>query len=188
MDQFEMYIYSDYLRQSVRIPDFDVTDDELIQFQNIYVPCGSEVLISMIKKETFNQIAVHNTQRVACNSVAVGYARKEFRFHNMDLVQTNDPKAYAKAEELVQSAQTIFKTFTKPRILKSDKAESLKDFNNAAMFQVSDVTMDPNNREGASAYLMSVKIWETDVIKEQWFYEDFTNQATDGGPIIISKP
>jgi hypothetical protein len=54
--------------------------------------------------------------------------------------------------------------------MKSDKAESHKDFNNAAMFQVSDVTVDPNSREAASAYLMSVKIWETDVIKEQWFY------------------
>jgi hypothetical protein len=60
-DEFEMYIYSDYLRKSIRIPDFDVTDDELIQFSNIYVPCGSEVLVSMVKKETSNQIKVHNT-------------------------------------------------------------------------------------------------------------------------------
>ena len=56
------------------------------------------------------------------------------------------------------------------------------------MFQVSDVTIDTNSRDPTSAYLMSVRIWETDVIKEQWFYEEFTNQATDGGPIITSKP
>lgn len=103
-DEFELYIYSDYLRQSVRIPDFSVKDDELIQFTNIFIPCGSEVLVSMVKKETDDLIRVHNTQRVACNTAAVGYARKEFRFHNMELGQESDPKAFAKAQELVSSA------------------------------------------------------------------------------------
>jgi hypothetical protein len=72
--------------------------------------------------------------------------------------------------------------------LKTDKSESHKDFNNAAMFQVDDVTIDTNSREGASAYLMSVKIWETEVIKEQWFYQDYTNQVADGSSVITSKP
>jgi hypothetical protein len=55
------------------------------------------------------------------------------------------------------------------------------------MFQVVGATIDPNSREGASAYLMSIKIWDTDVIKEQWFYQDFTNQGINGGS-ITSKP
>lgn len=45
----------------MRIPDFSVKDDELIQFTNIFIPCGSEVLVSMVKKETDDQIRVHNT-------------------------------------------------------------------------------------------------------------------------------
>lgn len=51
----------------------------------------------------------------------------------------------------------------------------MKDFNNAAMFQVSEVDIDPNSDDAASSYMMSIKIWDTEVIKEQWFYEDFTN-------------
>ena len=36
--------------------------------------------------------------------------------------------------------------------------------------------------------MMSIKIWDTDVIKEQWFYDAFTNQNPNGGPIITLKP
>jgi hypothetical protein len=36
--------------------------------------------------------------------------------------------------------------------------------------------------------MMSIKIWDTDVIKEQWFYDAFTNQNPNGGPIITLRP
>jgi hypothetical protein len=45
----------------------------------------------------------------------------------------------------VSEMPSLFKVFEKERILKSDKAETMKDFNNAAMFQVNDVTLDLDN-------------------------------------------
>lgn len=85
---------------------------------------------------------------------------------------------------------SLFKVFDKPRVFKSDKKESLKDFNNVAMFQVLDTKLYVNkpSHKKASTYMMSIKIWNTDVIKEQWFYEDFTNQNPNGRPIITSVP
>ena len=100
-DEFELYIYSDHLRKSIRIPDFDVTDDELVQFSNIYIPCGQEVLISMVKKQTIGEVTIHNTQRIMCNPAAIGYTRKEFRFHNMDVEQRNTPQEATAAMDVV---------------------------------------------------------------------------------------
>jgi hypothetical protein len=142
----------------------------------------------MVKKETSGEVTVHNTQRTVCNQAAIGYTRKEFRFHNMDVIQKVDPREAEAARNYVSEMPSLFKVFEKERILKSDKAETMKDFNNAAMFQVNDVTLNTNNDEAASSYMMSIKIWDTDVIKEQWFYEAFTNQNPNGGPIITLKP
>lgn len=142
----------------------------------------------MVKKQTIGEVTVHNTQRIMCNKAAVGYTRKEFRFHNMDVEQRISPQDATAAMDVATEMQTIFKVFDKPRVLKSDKPQTMKDFNNAAMFQVSEVDIDPNSDDAASSYMMSIKIWDTEVIKEQWFYEDFTNQNPNGGPIITSQP
>lgn len=48
-DTINMYIYSDFNRKSVAIPTFDVTDDELLEFYDFYIPCASELIISMVK-------------------------------------------------------------------------------------------------------------------------------------------
>ena len=106
----------------------------------------------------------------------------------MDVIQKVDPREAEAARNYVSEMPSLFKVFEKERLLKSDKAETMKDFNNAAMFQVNDVTLNTNNDEAASSYMMSIKIWDTDVIKEQWFYEAFTNQNPNGGPIITLKP
>lgn len=88
----------------------------------------------MVKKATSEEVAVHNTQRTMCNKAALGYTRKEFRFHNMDVLQRADPREAQAAMYYVTEMPSLFKIFEKERVLKSDKAETMKDFNNAAMF------------------------------------------------------
>lgn len=56
-----------------------------------------------------------------CNKAAVGYTRKEFRFHNMDVEQRISPQDATAAMDVATEMQTIFKVFDKPRVLKSDK-------------------------------------------------------------------
>jgi len=58
-----------------------------------------------------------------------------------------------------------------------DKTASYKDFNNAAMFQVSDVTFNPMENKPAAAYMMSVKIWETSTIAKKWLFEEAESEA-----------
>lgn len=48
-DSINLYIYSDYSRKTVAIPQFNVTDDELLEFYDFYIPCQSELIISMVK-------------------------------------------------------------------------------------------------------------------------------------------
>lgn len=49
LDSINLYIYSDYSRNTVAIPQFNVTDDELLEFYDFYIPCQSELIISMVK-------------------------------------------------------------------------------------------------------------------------------------------
>jgi hypothetical protein len=81
-DTINMYIYSDFNRKTVAIPTFNVTDDELLEFYDFYIPCQSELIISMVKSETDNQETIHRTLRLPCNEASVGFANLEFRFYD----------------------------------------------------------------------------------------------------------
>ena len=82
-DTINLYIYSDYNRKTVAIPTFNVTDNELLEFYDFYIPCESEIIISMVKQETIDQETLHRTARLACNEASVGFANSEFRFYDM---------------------------------------------------------------------------------------------------------
>jgi hypothetical protein len=34
-----MHVYSDYLEQLVRVPNFEISDDEFIMFDDLMIPC-----------------------------------------------------------------------------------------------------------------------------------------------------
>lgn len=48
-DELQMHIYSDYLQKLVRVPNFEITNDELIVFDDVFIPCKNEMIISLVK-------------------------------------------------------------------------------------------------------------------------------------------
>jgi len=86
-DTLNMFIYSDYLERSVKVPVFDVRDRDIVMFSDLTLPCINELIVLMIKDENKNQVASHNTIRVECGQQSVGYSQREFRFHNVALEQ-----------------------------------------------------------------------------------------------------
>jgi hypothetical protein len=68
-----------------------------------------------------------------------------------------------------------------------------KDFNNAAMFTVQDVDVNPSLQAFDSSvpadtsYQLGLKIWKTSVLKEQWYYNDYIGES-DPEPKITVKP
>ena len=67
-DTLNMYIYSDYLRKPLKVPQFDVQDREIVMFSDLSIPCVNELLVNVMKAETETDSAFHNTIRVECNN------------------------------------------------------------------------------------------------------------------------
>jgi hypothetical protein len=70
-----MHVYSDYLQQLVRVPNFEITDDELILFDELFIPCQDEMIISLVKQENADMLDAHHTMRVPCNNATTGYSQ-----------------------------------------------------------------------------------------------------------------
>jgi hypothetical protein len=48
-DEIQMHVYSDYLQKLVRVPNFEISNDEFIMFDDLFIPCTDELIISMVK-------------------------------------------------------------------------------------------------------------------------------------------
>lgn len=49
-----MYIYSDYLKKSVKVPQFEIKDREIVVFTDLVVPCINELVVNIAKDENAN--------------------------------------------------------------------------------------------------------------------------------------
>ena len=63
-----MYIYSDYLDQQIKVPQFEVKDREIVLFTDLLVPCINELIVNIAKDETPDQNPSFNTIRIECNN------------------------------------------------------------------------------------------------------------------------
>lgn len=50
-DQLTMYIYSDYLGSGIRFPVFEMINNEMLYFEDINIPCESEIVVSLQNEE-----------------------------------------------------------------------------------------------------------------------------------------
>lgn len=73
-DTLNMYIYSDYLDQLIKVPQFEIEDREIILFTDLLVPCINELIVNIAKDETKEQKPTFNTIRIECNNQSVGYS------------------------------------------------------------------------------------------------------------------
>ena len=85
VDQLTLYVYSDYLENPIRFPVFDIENDEMLYFDDVSIPCKSEVIFSLANEENLDMLDVHNTVRVNCNSMSLGTKEKIFRFYSLNL-------------------------------------------------------------------------------------------------------
>jgi len=46
-----MYIYSDYLGSGIRFPVFEMINNEMLYFEDINIPCESEIVVSLQNEE-----------------------------------------------------------------------------------------------------------------------------------------
>ena len=53
-DTLNMYIYSDYLKKSVKVPQFEIKDREIVVFTDLVVPCINELVVNIAKDENAN--------------------------------------------------------------------------------------------------------------------------------------
>jgi hypothetical protein len=165
-DTLNMYIYSDYLDQKIKVPRFTVKNREIVLFTDLVVPCINELIVNIVKDETPDQKPTYNTIRIECNSQTVGYSQREFRFHDVLLSQIDYIAALdiPVVEYFTKSAISIFRRIIYGEDDDSSKSEAYKDFNNAAMFQVAEVVVDTymNSTGPANAsYSLSVKNTES---------------------------
>ena len=50
-DQLTMYIYSDYLGSGIRFPVFEMINNEMLYFEDVNIPCDSELVVSLQNEE-----------------------------------------------------------------------------------------------------------------------------------------
>ena len=141
-DKVVFYIYSDYLKKNMRFPKFTIKNNEILYFNDVFIPCTNEVIVSMATALTFDAFEVHNTVRINCNRASLGTTEKVFRFYPVKMFQ-EDPKQtwfQAISEDMAKSTTTIFRSFVQNSVgyfvKKVSKAAMLKDFKNAALFSV----------------------------------------------------
>lgn len=51
-DTLNMYIYSDFLKQQIKVPQFAVENREIVLFTDLVVPCINELIVNIAKDET----------------------------------------------------------------------------------------------------------------------------------------
>lgn len=88
-------------------------------------------------------------------------------------------------------ANNVYRLFSKEFEGQVDK-EIFKDYNNAAMFTVKDVEVNPklpafdSSAPADASYQLGSKIWKTSVLEDQWFYNEYVGE--DPVPKIAVKP
>jgi len=166
-DTLNMYIYSDFLKESVKVPQFEIKDNEIIMFSDLVVPCINELIVNIAKDQTVDQKPTYNTIRIDCNAQTTGYSQREFRFHDvvMDQVDQEDGMDLATIDYFANTAINLFN-----RVILDDLSSdpltvaeiiSYKNFANAAMFQVSEIFLSekeaPYKETANASYSLSVK-------------------------------
>ena len=64
-----MHIYSDHLNQMLKLPDFQIENDEFIMFDSMSIPCKDEIILTLAHLESTD---AHHTIRVPCNNATIG--------------------------------------------------------------------------------------------------------------------
>ena len=73
VDKLTLYIYSDYLQSGVRFPLFDIANNEMLYFDDVDIPCESELIVSLQNERLDNEkLQVQNTVRIPCNMASLG--------------------------------------------------------------------------------------------------------------------
>jgi hypothetical protein len=100
------------------------------------VPCIDELIVSIGKDETIDQMPTYNTLRFSCNEQTVGYSQREFRFHDvvMNQVDRIDEMDIPVFKYFLDAGVSIVKRVNYGKYDDSAKRMAFKDFNNAAMF------------------------------------------------------
>lgn len=77
-------------------------DDLILYFNDVNIPCKSEVIISLANEESLDFLDIHNTVRINCNPVTLGATQKIIRLHSLNMFEYED-KRIGGTEELKDS-------------------------------------------------------------------------------------
>jgi len=93
LDELVLYVYSDYLGQGVRFPVFEMVNNEMLYFEDINIPCESEIVVSLQNEmRALEKIHAQNSIRIPCNMATLGTTQKLFRHYEIKLFQEEDPE------------------------------------------------------------------------------------------------
>lgn len=150
-----MYIYSDYLGNAIRFPVFNMRDDLILYFNDVNIPCISEVVISLANEENLDILDIQNTVRINCNQASLGPTQKIIRLHSLNLFEFEDRNLGGSGElkdALLDSTTTMMFNYmlSGNKYVKNmdeilmiiDLSNNLKNMANAAFFTVSKVVID----------------------------------------------